>query len=181
MTRESKTLKIVVGGTGEIVKDKYAPALKDQYDLAKNSGLKLKVVFVDQSEYWNRTDARAEDVQERKKFIQKLRGWATYIDKSLLKDQPRYKRLKSDVVIVATPNETHVMIVLAWLTRKNSCKHIFIEKPIDSSLAALELCNIMSYVFPGSRYILLITIWQGFSHCDLDGHSKVCSMRLAVS
>ncbi len=148
MTHGINTLKIVVEGTGEIVQKRYAPALKDQYDIAKNAGKTLSVVFVDQSEYWNTRQSRPKDVTARKKFIKKLSGWATYLDKSIDEDGTRYSKLKSDVVVIATPDETHVLLVLNWLKRRNSCKHIFVEKPIDSSLSRARTLQYYARHFP---------------------------------
>jgi predicted dehydrogenase len=148
MGQTGRVLKIVVEGTGQIVQDKYAPALKDQYDIAKNGGGSLDVTFIDQSEYWDTSTARPEDISTRKKFVSKLNGWATYLDKSIDRDAQLYQDLSCDVVIVATPDETHVMLVLGWLCRANSCKHIFIEKPIDSSLSSARTLQYYARRFP---------------------------------
>lgn len=127
-------LSIVVEGVGEIVADRYATELLIQYEKALKAKKTLEVIFTDESKYWNHPNTSVDVLKKRRAFIKHIRSWATYLDKSTNTGRSKYQRLTTDVVLIATPDDTHVSLALSWLRRIGSCKQIYIEKPLDCSL-----------------------------------------------
>jgi predicted dehydrogenase len=119
-------LTIVIEGIGDVVQRNYAPALKIEKD---RYGDRLTVIFVDFGR------GRSEEAIKRyQKFIDALDGWATYINKATPEGEKIYNTLQPDVVFIATPDRTHVDLALKWLDGENDCEHLFVEKPLDSSI-----------------------------------------------
>jgi predicted dehydrogenase len=124
-------LTIVVEGIGQVVQRHYAPPLKA---IKEKRPDEVNVIFCDESSCWK--NATTDDELDRKtqfeKFISSLSGWADYIDKTTARE--RYDALSANVVLIATPDDTHTKIALDWLRACDRCDQIFIEKPLDSDV-----------------------------------------------
>jgi predicted dehydrogenase len=135
---EKKSCIILVEGTGHVVQHNYGPALKIEKD---QHGDELSVIFAGLRE--KPAKEAAQNDQER--FIASLDDWkAKYINKSSPEGKKEYESLNPTVVFVATPDSTHVQLAFNWLSEKHKSKHIFIEKPIDSSLSRARVLQFYS-------------------------------------
>jgi hypothetical protein len=124
-----KKLRIVVEGVGHVVQNYYVKGLKWAQE---QLGDDISITFVDDSSFWRGNKRSAHIFRD---FIKSLDPWALYIDKSKVSGERLYKGLRdADFVFIATPDFTHVKIAKHWLTPPRSCRQIFIEKPLDSSL-----------------------------------------------
>lgn len=122
-------LHIVIEGIGNVVQDYYARPLRE---VCRYHSGKVKVTFVDKSIHW-RNDSNISD--DYKRFVKSIKDWAIYINKSTRRGLKEYKKLNADVVFIATPDYTHIDLVLDhWLEPVGRCQRIFIEKPLDVSL-----------------------------------------------
>ncbi len=127
-----RPFELVIEGVGDVVQRYYAPTLKSLTDEGK-----IHVTFVDQSEYW-RGDERLRAKHE--KFIGLLPSWrASYVDKSTGDGKKKYPDLTGHIVVVATPDSTHVDVALPWLNSPDRRQLLFVEKPLDSSLDKARL------------------------------------------
>jgi predicted dehydrogenase len=61
-----------------------------------------------------------------------------FIDKSKPQQMQQYQTLAPDYVFLATPPNTHIPLVKAWLAHKNPPKAILVEKPFTENLQELE-------------------------------------------
>jgi len=96
-------LSIVVEGVGEIVTDRYATELLIQFEKAKKHNKILEVIFTDERSYWDHSETDDGVKAKRQAFIKHIKTWATYIDKSTKIGKARYEKLKTDIVLIATP------------------------------------------------------------------------------
>jgi hypothetical protein len=128
-------LRFAVEGVGDVIRHYYEPAFR-----ALRAGFQgrraIEVTFVDNSAFWKqRNDPRL--IAKMNQIIQSVRGWgADYLDKSDAADLARYRPLEPDVVIIATPDTTHVGVAGEWLKRPRRPEQIFLEKPLADSLGA---------------------------------------------
>lgn len=121
-------LRVVIEGIGDVVQNYYTRALIAQ---KKDYGDELSVIFTDWKSSWSGTDKE----KHYQKFVDSLSTWgAHYIDKSTVEGEKEYNQLQADVVFIATPDRTHINIVLDWLANPEKCQSIFIEKPLDSDV-----------------------------------------------
>jgi GFO/IDH/MocA oxidoreductase family protein len=124
-------LKIVVEGVGDVIKNYYDPAFRAVINRLDGKR-EFDVTFVDKSEYW-RHDPNSTIKMDG--IIASVREWGgKYLDKSDSADVRQYKALEPDVVIIATPDFTHVDVADEWLSRHLRPEQIFIEKPLTDSL-----------------------------------------------
>jgi predicted dehydrogenase len=121
-------MKIVVEGAGDVVLNKYGPALQK----LRTDNNDLKVIVTDDSALWSDVPGLRE---KRTLTIRQLEGWgATFLDKSAESGRSQYDELRKsqvDVVFVATNDQTHVSVAEGWL--QNGCQ-IFIEKPLTNNI-----------------------------------------------
>lgn len=84
-------------------------------------------------------------------IIESVQSWgAEYLDKSAPGGLDRYRALTPDVVIVATPDVTHVDLAREWLNRRPRPAQLFLEKPLaDSVRAARRLLGLVEPYDPG--------------------------------
>ena len=131
LTKRDTPLKIVVEGVGDVIKNYYDPAFRAVIDrLDGKRG--FDVTFVDKSEYWRHDRNSAIKMDG---IIASVRNWGgKYLDKSDSADLILYEALEPDVVIIATPDFTHVDVAHEWLSRHLHPEQIFIEKPLTDSL-----------------------------------------------
>jgi GFO/IDH/MocA oxidoreductase family protein len=130
-TRRRDPLVFVVEGIGDVVEKYYAPAFRTLRD-ALRSTRDIQVTFTDKSEFWRRDANLADKMQ---KIIESVRNWgAAYVDKSDPAGLAHYEQLRADVVIIATPDFTHVEVAERWLRYHPRPEQIFIEKPLAASL-----------------------------------------------
>jgi predicted dehydrogenase len=123
---------IVIEGIGHVVQHHYSRPLKAVKD---ERGDGVTIVFTDDSSFWRSpTDGNesAERIARFQNFISSLNGWAEYIDKTTQKE--KYDSLRANVVLIATPDDTHTKCASHWLKDSDRCDQIFIEKPLDSDL-----------------------------------------------
>jgi len=129
----ARPLKIVVEGVGDVIKNYYLPALEALRNKLQGRR-EIQVTFADKSEFWRSDPRLASKMQS---IIDFLRSWgANYLDKSDPTDLAKYQVLEADVVIIATPDFTHVEVAEEWLRRQPRPEQIFIEKPLADSLNA---------------------------------------------
>jgi predicted dehydrogenase len=132
-TQTDKPLRLVMEGGGDVIGKYYAPALKTVKDKLQGNR-DVQVTFVDKSEFWRNDLKLAGKIQ---KIIESVRSLgADYLDKSDPADLTKYQALEADVVIIATPDFSHVEVVEEWLRRQLGPQQIFIEKPLADSLNA---------------------------------------------
>ncbi len=140
-SRDKKGITILVEGAGHVVQHNYGPAL---FNEKKLYGDNLQIVFTDYHEKVKKEHA-ATNLEI---FLAELDGWAAYINKGTPEGQKAYESLDPDVVFVATPDVTHVQTAFNWLTECDKPRHIFIEKPIDSSLSR---SRVLQYYFENQK------------------------------
>jgi hypothetical protein len=133
---------VVVEGVGAVVEKYYGPAFVTLK--AKLAGRRdIHVTFVDQSAFWSGVPLLAAKMRS---IIASIGGWgAGYLDKSDPADLSKYKALNPDVVIIATPDASHVAVAERWLNHNPRPEQIFIEKPLANSVdAARRLLGIVA-------------------------------------
>ena len=102
------------------------------------------MTFTDKSEFWRPDANLAEKMQ---KIIESVRNWgADYVDNSDPAGLARYDQLRADVVIIATPDFTHVEVAEHGLRHHLLPEQIFIEKPLAASLD--DARRLLGYLAP---------------------------------
>jgi predicted dehydrogenase len=92
----------------------------------------MQVTFVDKSEFWQDNPPLAVKMQG---IIASVKSWgANYLDKSDPEGLAQYKTLDPDIVIIATPDFTHVDVAEEWLLRELPPEQILVEKPLTTSI-----------------------------------------------
>jgi hypothetical protein len=129
--RRATSFTVVVEGVGNVVDSHYSEA----FVAALESSREVEVYFCDDSRNWRDDATRIK----RADTITTLRGWrAKFIDKANAKDRRLYRRLRADVVIIATPPRWHCRLATEWYRRRHRPKRIYIEKPLDVSMDAVN-------------------------------------------
>jgi hypothetical protein len=147
----SEPLRFVVEGVGDVVRRSYAPAFQKLLEHLRGTR-EVEVVFADRGEFW-RPGGDPRLVQKMTEIIQSVKGWGgRYLDKSDPADLSQYRALRPDVVIVATPDFTHVDVAREWLTRVEPPEQIFLEKPLAESVRAAR--RLLGMVRPDDHGIL---------------------------
>jgi hypothetical protein len=129
---------VLVEGVGGVIRNYYDPASRAVRDRHP-----MRVTFADDSRFWrDRGDPRL--VPKMPEIIASVRGWgAGYLDKADPVGLADYRAIEPDVVIVATPDTTHVDLAGEWLKRPRRPEQIFQEKPLaESARSAWRLLGI---------------------------------------
>jgi len=120
--------KLLIEGVGDVVQRFYLPALRR----LRSANPDLELFFADESTFWRNVPGLREKIEAT---IGQIRdSGATYLDKAT--HRATYEDISPDVVIVATPDATHIGIVEEWLGRTKSEKRpfIYVEKPLTHDL-----------------------------------------------
>jgi predicted dehydrogenase len=147
--RSREPLKIVVEGVGDVVKNYYKPAfevLLRDYERTRE----LQIHFTDMSEFWRGDTGLTAKMEDISASLTTM-GFA-YLDKSDSTQLAQYQALEPDVVIIATPDFTHVEVAEEWLRRDVRPEQIFIEKPLSNSLKAAR--RLLGETGPGNNSVL---------------------------
>jgi Oxidoreductase family, NAD-binding Rossmann fold len=137
-------LWFVVEGVGDVIRNFYDPAFRALRDRQN-----VRVTFADDTRFWGNDLSLASKMRG---IIDSVRSWgAEYLDKSQPADLETYNASTPEVVIIATPDFTHVKIAESWL-RKSAPPQIFIEKPLAASLS--DARRLLGSILPYNDRIL---------------------------
>jgi predicted dehydrogenase len=128
----SQVRKVVVEGCGDVVQKLYEKRLKH---LKHNHG--LDIVFT----YLGTYDMYHQSLARKMNAIRSRLSWATIVD---VAEISRSRIPLADLVLVCTPDSTHLEIVSHWMQRPNE-PVVLVEKPLEANVAQarklLRLCQ----------------------------------------